>query len=161
MILRPPRSTRTDTLFPYTPLFRPREPAAVAPGPALQPRAAEPAADAVPEHGAGDRSGRAGGDGEKDIELAPCGGEAGQRHDELGGDRREEVLGEHQRGDAEIAAALHQLRDPVDHHSPLRWPGKRGALPAGSNKRPALCGTVAAPDGTMAIPAPAGASCSP
>src|SRR3546814_6337073 len=72
------------------------------------------------------------GDGEKDIELAPCGGEAGQRHDELGGDRREEVLGEHQRGDAEIAAALHQLRDPVDHHSPLRWPGKRGALPAGS-----------------------------
>src|SRR3546814_2684007 len=71
MILRPPRSTRTDTLFPYTPLFRPREPAAVAPGPALHPRAAEPAADAVPEHGAGDRSGRAGGDGEKDIELAP------------------------------------------------------------------------------------------
>src|SRR3546814_1542123 len=24
MILRPPRSTRTDTLFPYTPLFRSR-----------------------------------------------------------------------------------------------------------------------------------------
>src|SRR3546814_12722740 len=91
MILRPPRSTRTDTLFPYTPLFRPREPAAVAPGPALHPRAAEPAADAVPEHGAGDRSGRAGGDGEKDIELAPCGGEAGQRQDELGGDRREGI----------------------------------------------------------------------
>src|SRR3546814_2131619 len=30
MIRRPPRSTRTDTLFPYTTLFRsPREPAAV------------------------------------------------------------------------------------------------------------------------------------
>src|SRR3546814_11329045 len=124
MILRPPRSTRTDTLFPYTPLFRPREPAAVAPGPALQPRAAEPAADAVPEHGAGDRSGRAGGDGEKDIELAPCGGEAGQRHDALGGDRPEEVLGGHQRGDAEIAPDLPSRRAPSPPQTPLRSAGQ-------------------------------------
>src|SRR3546814_10713065 len=29
MIRRPPRSTRTDTLFPYTPLFRSPGPAAV------------------------------------------------------------------------------------------------------------------------------------
>src|SRR3546814_10751911 len=31
MIRRPPRSTRTDTLFPYTTLFRSREPAKVHP----------------------------------------------------------------------------------------------------------------------------------
>src|SRR3546814_2204121 len=29
MIRRPPRSTRTDTLFPYTPLFRSADPAPV------------------------------------------------------------------------------------------------------------------------------------
>src|SRR3546814_11093919 len=32
MIRRPPRSTRTDTLFPYTTLFRSRQRMAVAPG---------------------------------------------------------------------------------------------------------------------------------
>src|SRR3546814_3653321 len=32
MIRRPPRSTRTDTLFPYTTLFRSRRPAPSAPG---------------------------------------------------------------------------------------------------------------------------------
>src|SRR3546814_18458622 len=31
MIRRPPRSTRTDTLFPYTTLFRSREPALCGP----------------------------------------------------------------------------------------------------------------------------------
>src|SRR3546814_6009145 len=32
MIRRPPRSTRTDTLFPYTTLFRSADPAGLAPG---------------------------------------------------------------------------------------------------------------------------------
>src|SRR3546814_19099960 len=32
MIRRPPRSTRTDTLFPYTTLFRSRKPVPKAPG---------------------------------------------------------------------------------------------------------------------------------
>src|SRR3546814_8402882 len=32
MIRRPPRSTRTDTLFPYTTLFRSPAPATAAPG---------------------------------------------------------------------------------------------------------------------------------
>src|SRR3546814_16203350 len=36
MILRPPRSTRTDTLFPYTPLFRSPEVGT------LKPRASRP-----------------------------------------------------------------------------------------------------------------------
>src|SRR3546814_13553108 len=44
MIRRPPRSTRTDTLFPYTTLFRsagaPSRPAAPRPGRALVARAA-------------------------------------------------------------------------------------------------------------------------
>src|SRR3546814_19336173 len=51
MIRRPPRSTRTDTLFPYTPLFRshaggppPSTPAAASVEPV-----AEPAAESVPE----------------------------------------------------------------------------------------------------------------
>src|SRR3546814_15738216 len=40
MILRPPRSTRTDTLFPYTTLFR----SAVAPGAATAPTTTSPGA---------------------------------------------------------------------------------------------------------------------
>src|SRR3546814_12486707 len=38
MIRRPPRSTRTDTLFPYTTLFRPHSPAGISAlaGPRLQ-----------------------------------------------------------------------------------------------------------------------------
>src|SRR3546814_13080514 len=42
MIRRPPRSTRTDTLFPYTTLFRsyPRDPARDESDPALQGRTA-------------------------------------------------------------------------------------------------------------------------
>src|SRR3546814_7666876 len=36
MILRPPRSTRTDTLFPYTTLFRSPSTKAIAPCPRLR-----------------------------------------------------------------------------------------------------------------------------
>src|SRR3546814_7110331 len=45
MIRRPPRSTRTDTLFPYTTLFRslPRDLAVLDPGPAGAGRRARPA----------------------------------------------------------------------------------------------------------------------
>src|SRR3546814_11779357 len=39
MIRRPPRSTRTDTLFPYTTLFRSRRRAGPLPDPLLQARA--------------------------------------------------------------------------------------------------------------------------
>src|SRR3546814_16541233 len=56
MIRRPPRSTRTDTLFPYTTLFRSRNPRKLRPGrrePCLfQQRADEPARLRA---GAGDR----------------------------------------------------------------------------------------------------------
>src|SRR3546814_1813840 len=38
MIRRPPRSTRTDTLFPYTTLFRSRRSARATSGPRLRPR---------------------------------------------------------------------------------------------------------------------------
>src|SRR3546814_16499919 len=56
MIRRPPRSTRTDTLFPYTTLFRSnvREELAQLPGPVLRPsrpgQAAPPDAEAVEAH---------------------------------------------------------------------------------------------------------------
>src|SRR3546814_5673095 len=40
MIRRPPRSTRTDTLFPYTTLFRSHDPRAAGP-PRLRPAAVE------------------------------------------------------------------------------------------------------------------------
>src|SRR3546814_6689641 len=56
MIRRPPRSTRTDTLFPYTTLFRSwqgRGPAAGAPG-------VFGAADADRDHGVPDRAGAGG-----------------------------------------------------------------------------------------------------
>src|SRR3546814_7569011 len=42
MILRPPRSTRTDTLFPYTPLFRSVAAAELDLHPGRSPRAAVP-----------------------------------------------------------------------------------------------------------------------
>src|SRR3546814_17114514 len=42
MIGRPPRSTRTDTLFPYTTLFRSHVPAAGAPGMCRGPRRSGP-----------------------------------------------------------------------------------------------------------------------
>src|SRR3546814_4641624 len=43
MIRRPPRSTRTDTLFPYTTLFRSsRRPAEQPPEPSMRPRRRQP-----------------------------------------------------------------------------------------------------------------------
>src|SRR3546814_7311155 len=48
MIRRPPRSTRTDTLFPYTTLFR-SDPDGE--------RAAQSEGDALPPHGRGNRAG--------------------------------------------------------------------------------------------------------
>src|SRR3546814_1990914 len=49
MIRRPPRSTRTDTLFPYTTLFRSRK------GHALRPHAQRLWARGRPDAGGGDR----------------------------------------------------------------------------------------------------------
>src|SRR3546814_20016884 len=50
MIRRPPRSTRTDTLFPYTTLFRslPASSATALPAPASAAKTAAPAAEAPP-----------------------------------------------------------------------------------------------------------------
>src|SRR3546814_2596938 len=50
MIRRPPRSTRTDTLFPYTTLFRSPCPASSCPATAGPGPAASPA-PALPRHG--------------------------------------------------------------------------------------------------------------
>src|SRR3546814_12511283 len=49
MIRRPPRSTRTDTLFPYTTLFRSRRP--VEPGPVAGLRSSQaPPSNSTPRH---------------------------------------------------------------------------------------------------------------
>src|SRR3546814_8903199 len=49
MIRRPPRSTRTDTLFPYTTLFRSRRPpAGTAGGEAAHERLGRPSLDPLP-----------------------------------------------------------------------------------------------------------------
>src|SRR3546814_6171625 len=50
MIRRPPRSTRTDTLFPYTTLFRSDRAAVLARGRAVRDRHDRPAGAAVPPH---------------------------------------------------------------------------------------------------------------
>src|SRR3546814_18858423 len=57
MIRRPPRSTRTDTLFPYTTLFRSTGPAArrAARGRVLRPRRDFPPAPGRQRSGAGGR----------------------------------------------------------------------------------------------------------
>src|SRR3546814_2432983 len=61
MIRRPPRSTRTDTLFPYTTLFRSRVPGFAAVGAGVhRQRTADRARNAGKETGAG----KLGGDGE-------------------------------------------------------------------------------------------------
>src|SRR3546814_4374563 len=54
MIRRPPRSTRTDTLFPYTTLFRSRHHAVLRRYPLAAVGAHVPAAGALVEGGAGD-----------------------------------------------------------------------------------------------------------
>src|SRR3546814_9385936 len=56
MIRRPPRSTRTDTLFPYTTLFRSRRPAAARPARA---HGAAPGARSGQAPAGGARGGRA------------------------------------------------------------------------------------------------------
>src|SRR3546814_16455484 len=48
MIRRPPRSTRTDTLFPYTTLFRSNDDGSLRIVPALLPRTADVSADYLP-----------------------------------------------------------------------------------------------------------------
>src|SRR3546814_6506694 len=62
MIRRPPRSTRTDTLFPYTTLFRSAGRPAASPGGAAprRPAAADPAGpETADDGGARDRAGAA------------------------------------------------------------------------------------------------------
>src|SRR3546814_7565143 len=63
MIRRPPRSTRTDTLFPYTTLFRSRAGRATAD---RAYRSAPRAASALPPVDADERAGRVGGGGARE-----------------------------------------------------------------------------------------------
>src|SRR3546814_6070059 len=69
MILRPPRSTRTDTLFPYTTLFRSLDPGEVA-------RALPGRIPASVPAGAGPRGRRAGADLAEPRELRLAGAAA-------------------------------------------------------------------------------------
>src|SRR3546814_17611596 len=62
MIRRPPRSTRTDTLFPYTTLFRSGGAEAAAPAGPVDARAAKAVGSAVAGTGATDDAGDLAGD---------------------------------------------------------------------------------------------------
>src|SRR3546814_19365058 len=81
MIRRPPRSTRTDTLFPYSTLFRSDQEGVFAPEPvaeiAEQHRAQRPEAEA-------DREPRP---GEQRLHHLVAGGEEGAADDPRGGER--------------------------------------------------------------------------
>src|SRR3546814_13464130 len=103
MIRRPPRSTRTDTLFPYTTLFRSIAASAMA----SPPEAAQPALDGEKEHQAEQRQQR--GD---DRRLA----HAEAAHAAIEPQRqRPEVLAADQRDDAAVAERQrpsHRQRQP-------------------------------------------------
>src|SRR3546814_5053462 len=78
MIRRPPRSTRADTLFPYTTLFRSARPVRVAEGPLRRFVAGLPArahSDAQDRHA---RAGQPRDCGDDEDEQARC-GDAGSR----------------------------------------------------------------------------------
>ena len=99
-------------------LLAEREPTAVAGGEGADPLLAEPHAGIVPGQGAEHRAERAGQHHQHRIELAPRGDEARERHDQLRGDRRKNVLGEHHQRDADIAALRDRFGDPVEHVLP-------------------------------------------
>src|SRR3546814_6795373 len=105
MIRRPPRSTRTDTLFPYTTLFRSFHGSAAArpAGAALRPAAdravalrrpaADPALRRRPGGGVGDHAGRRPGGGGRAGRARPrrrrhVGARAGRHGRPAGGDRK-------------------------------------------------------------------------
>src|SRR3546814_12121867 len=108
MIRRPPRSTRTDTLFPYTTLFRSRD----RPAPRTQFRAAE-------RHGL-----------QRSAGALPAGGAGGVRHAAgraAGGDRRALSAGRRRRGASRARGrADHGLGAAGDVRSEERRVGKEG-----------------------------------
>src|SRR3546814_17134653 len=111
MIRRPPRSTRTDTLFPYTTLFRSQ---AAAPAVLLDHHLRGPEAPAQHLHGAVRLSGAA----HEDVERRVAGLRPG-----VDGDVR---LGEHRHaGDAVVRRKVMK----VDVQQ--RRPGGRDAFPQG------------------------------
>src|SRR3546814_4471994 len=101
MIRRPPRSTRTDTLFPYTTLFRSR-PSRVAP---LRPRAVIPETE-VPAH----RLGRGG----KEMVAV------GQRQRRALGDAQEQLVHQHGRRERRLVAVHARVGRSEEHTSELQ-----------------------------------------
>lgn len=82
---------------------------------ALEAHQPEPVADIVPEQCAEDGTNGASQDHHHQAQLTAGSGESGQRHDELGGYRREHVFQQHQERDAEVAGLRHHAGDPVKH----------------------------------------------
>src|SRR3546814_15603387 len=91
MIRRPPRSTRTDTLFPYTTLFRSIAASAMA----SPPEAAQPALDGEKEHQAEQRQQR--GDDRRLAHAEAAHGAIEQQR------QRRDILAAEQRDDDEVA----------------------------------------------------------
>src|SRR3546814_10443675 len=106
MILRPPRSTRTDTLFPYTTLFRsvPRRAAAEGRGQVRAPQVAQPVQMAEIDC----------------ITVLRAGGEVDDPPGEAGGD----IVAAHRYG-----VILIGERAPAERHASRG--GGLGALPEG------------------------------
>src|SRR3546814_546509 len=128
MIRRPPRSTRTDTLFPYTTLFRSKarvqtldlapvegQPAPVPVDEGFEPFIADPAPDAVPDPVSGGGSGDRDRDQGPEIQAPLRRGYTAERHDDLRRDGWKDIFQHHQHEDAEIAPALDQVEDEAGH----------------------------------------------
>src|SRR5688572_3754285 len=95
-----------------------RQPTSVAPREGFQTIGTNRVSDPEPKQRAGQRACGASGDNPYDIECAFRGGEPGERHDQFGGNGREYVLHQHEKGDGEIAAALNPTNNPIEHERP-------------------------------------------
>src|SRR3546814_14566783 len=112
MIRRPPRSTRTDTLFPYTTLFRSRPPADLHDPPLHRTVHLDPVADPV-------RRFDAQGDARKDVADHVAQGDAHDGDDDARpGPRPPPRLAQPQNNPRDYRPTEHAARDPTPHHPP-------------------------------------------
>jgi hypothetical protein len=56
----------------------------------------------------------------REAELSSSCRKTGERHDQLGGNRRKYILQKHEEGDREVSAFLNPSDDPIEHLSVTR-----------------------------------------